>query len=297
MAALLVCCLLATAGLAGCAPGDTVSPTRSRAIAPGATLSPSVSTSPSPTPLPSASSDPGSVPPPWLGTRPLPTDAAGFGEVRPTPPRLRHRAFTLPDSVAELPGHGFTSRILSPAPASVIARSTWQPGCPVAASDLAWIRLAFWGFDHIRHTGELLVNAAAANDVVQVFTELYRARFPIEQMTITTRPELDAEPTGDGNDTESFVCRPVRGSTVLSQHAYGLAVDLDPFQNPYAKDVDGVRRVLPELASSYLDRGDLRPGMITPSGPVFAAFARIGWGWGGAWNSLRDYQHFSANGR
>jgi hypothetical protein len=68
---------------------------------------------------------------------------------------------------------------------------------------------------------------------------------------------------------------------------------VNPFQNPYTKG----EVVLPELASSYLDRGWVRPGMITPGGPVVRAFAAIGWGWGGSWSSLRDFQHFSANGR
>jgi hypothetical protein len=68
---------------------------------------------------------------------------------------------------------------------------------------------------------------------------------------------------------------------------------VNPFQNPYAKG----EVVLPELASSYLDRGWVRPGMITPNGPVVRAFAAIGWGWGGSWSSLKDFQHFSANGR
>ena len=75
--------------------------------------------------------------------------------------------------------------------------------------------------------------------------------------------------------------------------ADGLAVDLDPFQTPYTKG----DLVLPELASSYLDRGHVRPGMITPDGVVVRAFASIGWTWGGTWRSLKDYQHFSRNGR
>ena len=105
--------------------------------------------------------------------------------------------------------------------------------------------------------------------------------------------ELDAHPTGDGNNTESFVCRPSTGSTTtFSQHAHGLAIDLDPFQNPYTND----DLVLPELASSYLDRDDVRPGMITPDGVVVRAFESIGWTWGGTWSSLKDYQHFSQNG-
>ena len=94
----------------------------------------------------------GTVAPAWLGTRVLPRTADGFGEVRSTPAALRDRRFTLPDALPELPGDGFASRV-ERAPARVLARSTWRPGCPVAARDLSWVRLTFWGFDDRRHTG------------------------------------------------------------------------------------------------------------------------------------------------
>ncbi len=236
----------------------------------------------------------GVAPPPWLGKRRLPLGGTtGFGEVRRTPPELIQRRFTLPDRLPALPGNGFASRVTAPAPAGVIARSTWKQGCPVAASDLAWVRLTFWGFDRRRHTGELLVNRSVAGDLVSVFRRLYDGRFPIEEMRITRLEELDAPPTGDGNNTGSFACRATRGETTYSQHAYGLAVDVNPFQNPYLKG----DLVLPELASAYKERSWKRPGMITPDGPVVKAFASIGWTWGGTWQSLKDLQHFSQNGR
>ena len=276
----LLVCLTACGGEPTRAPESLGTPTTAS--------SPAGTGSPSPSPAP----EPGTVAPAWLGTRPLPTTAAGFGEVRPTPPGLRDRRFTLPDRLPALPGSGFASRVTTPAPGEVIARSTWAPGCPVGVRDLAWVRLTFWGFDDARHTGELLVNRSAAADLVRVFHALYDARFPIEEMRITTKAEQTAPPTGDGNDTSAFNCRPVRGATSYSQHAYGLAVDVNPFQNPYLKG--GL--VLPELAGAYRDRAWQRPGMILPDGPVVRAFARIGWGWGGSWHSLKDLQHFSANG-
>ena len=235
----------------------------------------------------------GSTPPAWLGTRVLPTTADGFGAVLATPKALRHRAWTLPDTVPQLPGTGFASRI-ERAPVAVIARSTWVPGCPVGAADLDWVRVAFRGFDGARHTGELLVDRRAAADLVTVFHRLWDAGFPIEQMHITTKAEAAAPPTGDGNNTSAFNCRPVRGQTSgFSQHASGLAIDVDPFQNPYVRG----DRVLPELASWYLDRDRRAPGIITAGGAVVAAFRAIGWGWGGDWHGLKDYEHFSANGR
>lgn len=274
--------------LAGCGAEPVVSgaprPVGSTAAVPAPVPTPSVS----PTRPPAL----GTVPPSWLGTRVLPRTSAGFGEQKPTPAALRNRRFTLPDTVDPLPGKGFASRVVNPAPAAVIARSTWVRGCPVAATDLAWVRLTFRGFDGRRHTGELLVNGEVASDVVRVFRSLYAARFPIEEMRITTRAELTAAPTGDGNDTGSFACRPVVGQKVFSQHAYGLAVDVNPFQNPYSKG----DLVLPELAGSYTDRARVRPGMILPGGPVVRAFTAIGWTWGGTWRSLKDLQHFSRSG-
>ena len=275
--------LLLVVLLAGCSSQDPVAE-------PPLPSSPPVSATPaSEPPVP----EPGSVPPPWLGTRPLPLRLDGYGQAQPTPPELDPRRFTLPDTLAPLPGDGFASAV-EEVPAEVLARSTWTPDCPVGADDLAYVRLTFWGFDDGRHTGELLLNASVARDVVQVFRRLYEARFPFEELRVTPRSELDAHPTGDGNDTGAFVCRPTTGSTTTySQHAYGLAIDLDPFQNPY---VNG-DLVLPELASAYLDRDEVRPGMITPDGVVVRAFESIGWTWGGTWSSLKDYQHFSQNGR
>ncbi len=282
---------------AGCGSDNGASP-RAETPEPTPTVSPASppTTSASPTPPRATNSGRpvmGSAPPPWLGKRVLPKRPDGLGEIGPTPPELVQRRFTLPDRLPMLPGDGFAARVSTPAPADVLARSTWAPGCPVAADDLSWVRLTFWGFDNARHTGEILVNREVANDVVSVFRQLYDERFPIEEMRINTKAEQTAPPTGDGNDTGSFNCRATRGATFFSQHAYGLAVDVNPFQNPYHRD----DVVLPERASSYLERGWHRRGMITPQGPVVRAFASIGWTWGGTWNSLKDFQHFSRNGR
>ena len=100
---------------------------------------------------------------------------------------------------------------------------------------------------------------------------------------VRRRRDPDPTPSGDGNGTGAFVCRPTTGETFWSAHASGLALDLNPFQNPHRRD----DLVLPELADSYLDRGWRRPGMITADGVVTRAFARIGWSWGGGFQSLR----------
>lgn len=229
--------------------------------------------------------------PDWLGTRVLPLRADDFGEIQPTPDELRPRALATLDDLAAPTSVRFESTVQA-MPADVLARSTWRAECPVTLDELRYLTLAHWGFDGELHTGELIVNAAVADDIVGVFQQLFDARFPIEQMRVIAADELDEPPTGDGNDTTSFVCRPAVGSTNWSQHAYGLAVDINPFHNPYQKG----DLVLPELASYYLDRTLALPGMISDGDVVARAFFELGWGWGGNWRSLEDYMHFSQNG-
>jgi hypothetical protein len=163
----------------------------------------------------------------------------------------------------------------------------------VAPHDLRYLRVSFWGFDRRPHRGELIVNAAVAHDIVRVFRDLYRARFPIEEMRVVSRSDLSAPPTGDGNNTTSFVCRHTIAGGSWSQHAFGLAVDIDPFHNPYVSR----HVVVPERASAYANRGWRRPGMIVPGDVVVRSFAAIGWHWGGDWETLKDWMHFSQSGR
>lgn len=229
--------------------------------------------------------------PSWLGTRVLPVGPQGFAAPQQTPPELRNRSIITVDDLPP-PADGRFHATVQAVPADVLARSSWTKKCPIAAADLRYLTVGFRGFDGRAHTGELLANAKVADDLVTVFERLFAAGFPIERMRISSAAELTAPSTGDRNTTEVFACRSVRGRKGWSQHAYGLAVDLNPFQNPYHKG----KVVLPELATSYLDRADARPGMAQPREQAVQAFAAIGWKWGGDYRSLKDYMHFSATG-
>jgi hypothetical protein len=154
--------------------------------------------------------------------------------------------------------------------------------------------VTFVGFDDRTHTGELVVHGSVADDIVAVFSALHAARFPLEEVRVIAREELTAPATGDGNVTTAFVCRPAVGSTRWSEHASGLAVDINPFHNPYVRG----DLVIPELAGAYVDRTVVRPGMVLPGGPVTVAFRSIGWTWGGDWTgAATDPMHFSRSGR
>ena len=137
--------------------------------------------------------------------------------------------------------------------------------------------MSFYGFDGLAHTGEMLVAAEFADGVVEVFRRLWEVRFPIEEMRVQDQAEMDAHPTGDGNVSGSFECRPAVGqSGGWSMHAYGLAVDINPFHNPYTKG----EVVAPELASAYIDRTDVRPGMILEGDTAVDCLRRDGLGLG-----------------
>ncbi len=234
--------------------------------------------------------------PTWLGTRALPLASDGFGERLPTPPELVDRRLItppVPHPAPEALPAGATWDV-RPVPDAVLARSTWSPDCPVSAEELRYVTVLFTGFDGGTHLGELLVHADVAEAVATVFGALHTERFPLEEVRVISLADLTAPATGDGNVTSAFVCRPTVGGSRWSEHAFGRAVDINPFHNPYVRG----DLVLPELAGAYSDRTDVRPGMIVAGDAVTAAFARIGWGWGGDWTGpATDPMHFSASGR
>jgi D-alanyl-D-alanine carboxypeptidase len=178
-----------------------------------------------------------------------------------------------------------------------LAGRNWHPGCPVPIRNLRLVRVRYWNFDGEVRTGPLIVNERVARDVVWVFGRLFRARFPIDRIALPAayRPPLPRDWFSTSDVTAAFNCRPATGSTsVLSQHSYGWAIDINPLQNPYVRS-DGT--VLRRAVRPYLDRSLNRRGMIHAGDVVVRSFARIGWGWGGDWHTLKDYMHFSLTGR
>ena len=292
--------LLAFAALIGCSSASD--PGGSAVAAPATTTTTSTSTSTTTTTTTttttsvavSTTTEPvrtGSAPPAWLGTRELPLRSGETnGIAQPTPAEFVDRQLWTEDVLPPPSNDVFVSSVTTPPPPDVVARSTWREECPVAREDLSYAQVSFVGFDGLFHTGEFILHREITPDVVEIFRELHAMEFPIEEMRVTTQEAVDAHPTGDSNNTSSFVCRPAVNSGNWSRHAHGGAIDINPFHNPYVKG----DLVLPELASAYLDRDRDVPGMITPE--VEALFATIGWGWGGDWSSASDWMHFSDTG-
>jgi hypothetical protein len=166
---------------------------------------------------------------------------------------------------------------------------TWHAGCPAPLSDLAYIRLTYWGYDHQPHLGELIVNKQLANETVKIFKDLYEHHYPIQSMKTMDVFKGDDDASLAANNTAAFNCRPVTGQPgVFSQHSYGRAIDINPLINPYVKGTT----ILPPTGAQYVDRSKAYPGKITKDSFIYREFTKNGWDWGGNWHDLQDYQHF-----
>lgn len=175
---------------------------------------------------------------------------------------------------------------------------SWTQGCPVGRSQLRYVRVNFWGFDGKRSRGSLVVNASIADETAAAFTRLYALQFRIRQMK-PMDSTWGRNPKGPGandyaameaDNTSAFNCRYVGGeeaSKVYSKHAYGTAIDVNDFENPYVAD-DGT--VYPDRY--FLTRRSPAPGVFSSSGSAAVrAFTSQGLRWGGLWSNP-DYQHF-----
>jgi hypothetical protein len=183
--------------------------------------------------------------------------------------------------------------------AQIKAEGFWHQGCPVALSGLRLLTVRHWGFDGRAHTGRLVVNAGAADPLARVFGKLYRLHFPIRHLRLSDMYGPKRGRPRDGDVTASFDCRQAvpspctggKGTGTWSMHAYGLAVDVNPVENPYV----GCGQSRDPAARKFFDRSRHRRGMVTRR--AIQAFAAVGWGWGGAWaGDTKDYMHFSSNG-
>ena len=171
--------------------------------------------------------------------------------------------------------------------------SSWRAGCPVGPGDLVAVEFAHWDDDGALRAGVLIVHRTVAPDIAFVVRTMYGTAFPLTSARPVDDFGGDDDRSMAADNSSAFNCRTVAGTTSWSRHAYGTAVDLNPVRNPYVRG----DQVEPPAGAAWLDRSDVRPGMLVEGGSVVAAFDSIGWGWGGRWTSAQDHQHFSSDGR
>jgi hypothetical protein len=162
----------------------------------------------------------------------------------------------------------------------------------ITYADLRYVRLKYYDFEgNVHDDGELIVHAELAEEVAQIFYELYGAEYPFTSIRLV---DDYGEPGDDNlsmaaNNTSAFNYRYVTGTETLSRHSYGAAIDVNPRLNPY---ING-ERISPENGAEYADRSLKRPGMIDHDDLCYRLFSGYGWKWGGDSEGDKDYQHFS----
>jgi hypothetical protein len=210
-------------------------------------------------------------------------------------------AFAVPAMVVALAA-GFQSSVQplpQPVQTQLKAAGVWHRGCPVGFSDLRLLTVSHRDFSGRTQTGQLVVNKAATAPLRRVFRRLYDLHFPIRHLTLADAYGPEAQRPKDGDISGSFECRQAvpspctggRGTGTWSMHAFGLAVDINPVENPYV----GCGQSRDPTARRFRDRSRHYRGMVTRR--AIAAFRSVGWGWGGAWaGNTKDYMHFSSTG-
>ena len=163
----------------------------------------------------------------------------------------------------------------------------------VNRKDLRHIRVLHWDFDNKSHQGEMICHRSIADTLVEIFKELYKAKYPIQRMVLPHLYGNDDEAQMQDNNTSCYCPRTVKGTTVMSKHARGLAVDLNPLYNPYYRaKKDGSLDVQPSTATPFFDREKEFDYKIDHNDLAYKLFTSHGFRWGGDWKTCKDYQHF-----
>ena len=169
---------------------------------------------------------------------------------------------------------------------------SYKENCTVPREELRYLRILHVGFDNNTHEGELIVNKRIAEDVLDIFKELYKAGYQIEKVRLIDEYNAQDELSMRDNNSSAFNFRYISYSTTLSKHAMGLAVDINTLYNPYIKQVDGRLNIEPANAVKYVDRNRQFPHKIDHDDLCYKLFTKYGFEWGGDWEDSKDYQHF-----
>ena len=176
-----------------------------------------------------------------------------------------------------------------------ILDSSYPKDAKILLEDLRYLRVLHYDADGCIHIGELIVNRKIEESVLEIFEELFYQKYPIEKMIQIDAYDGDDILSMEDNNTSGFNYRTIAGSTALSNHSYGMAIDINPKYNPYVYPLSKNKLyVSPESSKKYADRTLASPYKITADDLCVKLFKEHGFGWGGDWPVEKDYQHFEA---
>ncbi len=170
---------------------------------------------------------------------------------------------------------------------------SFKDDCTLPVEELRYLHVLHKDLDGSTKEGEMICNRHIAEDLLEIFRELYDSGYPIEKMRLVDEYDAEDEASMADNNSSCFNFRTVSYSRNLSKHSYGLAVDINPLYNPYIKTVNGMRSVEPANGVPYVDRSRDFPYKIEhPDDLCLKLFLEHGFQWGGYWQNSKDYQHF-----
>ena len=169
---------------------------------------------------------------------------------------------------------------------------SYAEGCTVPREELRYLRVLHYNKEGQELQGELVCHHSIADDLMDIFLELYKAKYPIERMVLVDEYDADDEASMNANNTSAFNFRRVSGGGNLSRHSEGMAVDINPLYNPLVRQRGDRVRVFPASAAPYIDRTKDFPYKIEKGDLCYRLFKQHGFTWGGDWKNSKDYQHF-----
>ena len=189
-------------------------------------------------------------------------------------------------SVSEIPDDIF----------AIMKGKSFKEECTVPRSELRYLLCLHKDKEGRTKVGEMVLNRRIADDVLEIFKELYRESYPIERMRLVDYWDADDERSMRDNNSSSFNFRFISHTTKVSKHGLGMAVDINPLYNPYYKVLsDGSEIIEPSTARPYVDRSGDFDYKIVEGDLCWKLFIKYGFEWGGTWTKSKDYQHFEAD--
>ena len=175
----------------------------------------------------------------------------------------------------------------------------------IKLEDLVYIKFLHYDFNNNVKEGELIINRKIKDNIINVLKELFDNKYQINSFKLIDnyfdneedKIAIDRKSILDDN-SYSFFYRKIYGTDKLSNHAYGLAIDINPRENPYLPVIDGKYdyTYLDEQDKYYIENRDKNlDHVITHDDLLYKVFVKNGFSWGGDWDTSKDYQHFEVD--
>lgn len=158
----------------------------------------------------------------------------------------------------------------------------------ISRGELFYLNVLYFSFDCEPKVGEIICNRKIARDLCKIFKKLYNRRYMIEKIRLIDNYNADDEKSMSDNNSSCFCYRNIAHTDIVSQHSYGLAIDINPLYNPYIAN----GRIMPASAEPYVDRSRSFDHKIDKRDYCYKVFKSFGFEWGGDWVDDKDYQHF-----